>query len=225
MFTTGAPGSLSSRGATGPVARVVPAQGHIEGAETLCETAAREVAEETGIEARVLIKLGTIDYWFATGDRRIHKFVHHYLLEATGGYLTIENDPDHEAVDVAWLPRACPPSPDLPNERRIAREAWQRLAGVEDTRPVETLHTFRPCPQRHGECRPERHPGRRHVRAKRRREPKHRREPKPRGATASLGEPAGEPRREPNHAGAQAPREPKRRRGRAPLPPRMKQVW
>lgn len=94
------------------------------------ETAAREVAEETGIEARVLVELGTIDYWFATPDRRIHKFVHHYLLEATGGHLTIENDPDHEAVDVAWLPlREAHRHLTFPNERRIAREAWQRLAG------------------------------------------------------------------------------------------------
>lgn len=107
-------------------------KGHIEGEETLCETAAREVAEETGIEARVLLKLGTIDYWFATGDRRVHKFVHHYLLEATGGYLTIENDPDQEAVDVAWLPlQDAHRHLTFPNERRIAREAWQRLAGGE----------------------------------------------------------------------------------------------
>lgn len=105
-------------------------KGHIEGEETLSETAAREVAEETGIEARVLVKLGTIDYWFATGDRRVHKFVHHYLLEATGGFLTIENDPDQEAVDVAWLPlREAHRHLTFPNERRIAREAWQRLAG------------------------------------------------------------------------------------------------
>ena len=105
-------------------------KGHIEGEETLVETAAREVAEETGIEARVLVELGTIDYWFATSDRRIHKFVHHYLLEATGGHLTIENDPDHEAVDVAWLLlRDAHRHLTFPNERRIAREAWQRLAG------------------------------------------------------------------------------------------------
>ncbi|MEI2774973.1 MAG: NUDIX hydrolase [Tetrasphaera sp.] len=107
-------------------------KGHIERGETLSETAAREVAEETGIEARVLIKLGTIDYWFATGDRRVHKFVHHYLLEATGGFLTIENDPDQEAVDVAWLPlENAHRHLTFPNERRIAREAWQRLAGAE----------------------------------------------------------------------------------------------
>lgn len=105
-------------------------KGHIEGEETLVETAAREVAEETGIEARVLVELGTIDYWFATPDQRIHKFVHHYLLEAIGGYLTIDKDPDHEAVDVAWLElREAHRHLTFPNERRIAREAWTRLAG------------------------------------------------------------------------------------------------
>ncbi len=105
-------------------------KGHIEGAETLPETATREVAEETGIEARVVIELGTIDYWFVTSDKRVHKYVHHYLLEAVGGSLTIENDPDHEAVDVAWLPlRDAHRHLTFPNERRIAREAWQRLAG------------------------------------------------------------------------------------------------
>ena len=105
-------------------------KGHIEGDETLPQTAAREVAEETGIEGKVLIELGTIDYWFAAGERRIHKYVHHYLLEATGGHLTIENDPDHEAIDVAWLPlRDAHRHLTFPNERRIARLAWQRLSG------------------------------------------------------------------------------------------------
>lgn len=107
-------------------------KGHIEGEETLPETAAREVAEETGIEGKVLLELGTIDYWFATGDKRVHKFVHHYLLEAIGGDLTVDNDPDHEAVDVAWFPlRTAHEHLTFPNERRITREAWQRLSGEE----------------------------------------------------------------------------------------------
>jgi len=105
-------------------------KGHIEPGESLPETAAREVAEETGITGRVLAELGTIDYWFATGDKRVHKFVHHYLLEATGGELTVENDPDQEAVDVAWF-RLDEVHHHLtfPNERRIAKVAWERLAG------------------------------------------------------------------------------------------------
>ena len=110
--------------------RYVVVEKIIEGDETLPETAAREVAEETGIIGNVLIELGTIDYWFAAGERRIHKYVHHFLLEAVGGDLTIENDPDHEAIDVAWLPlREAHRHLTFPNERRIARVAWQRLAG------------------------------------------------------------------------------------------------
>ena len=106
-------------------------KGHIEPGETLPETAAREVAEETGIIGRVLAELGTIDYWFATADKRVHKFVHHFLLEATGGELTIDNDPDQEAIDVAWFPlQQVHQHLTFPNGRRIAKVAWERLAGT-----------------------------------------------------------------------------------------------
>lgn len=104
-------------------------KGHLEGQETPEEAAVREIAEETGIRGRVLRSLGSIDYWFSVEDVRIHKTVHHYLLEATGGRLTIEDDPDAEAVDVAWVP-----FPELGtrlafvNERRIARAAGELLA-------------------------------------------------------------------------------------------------
>ena len=97
----------------------------------LVQTAEREVAEETGIEGRVLVTLGTIEYWFTTPSHRIHKMVHHYLLEATGGRLTIENDPDQEAIDAIWVPLdEVHRKLTFPNERRIARVAWDRLAGT-----------------------------------------------------------------------------------------------
>jgi 8-oxo-dGTP pyrophosphatase MutT (NUDIX family) len=105
-------------------------KGHLEGDETLEQAAVREVAEETGIEGRVVGPLGTIDYWFSVPDKRIHKIVHHYLLERTGGRLTAENDPDAEAFEVAWVPVT-----DLtavltfPNERRIADLAARQLSG------------------------------------------------------------------------------------------------
>ena len=42
----------------------------------------REVLEETGIHGSIVASLGTIDFWFMADDRRIHKTVHHYVLEA-----------------------------------------------------------------------------------------------------------------------------------------------
>ncbi|KLU08211.1 MULTISPECIES: NUDIX domain-containing protein [Kocuria] len=96
-------------------------KGHPEGEETNEEAAIREIEEETGIAGQVLSPLGSIDYWFTVSGHRVHKTVHHFLLRATGGHLTTDNDPDHEAVDVAWvdiddLGRKL----SFPNERRIA---------------------------------------------------------------------------------------------------------
>ncbi|MGC5614683.1 NUDIX hydrolase [Georgenia sp. Z1491] len=105
-------------------------KGHLEGVETAEQAAVREIAEETGIDGRVLRHLGTIDYWFAGTDRRVHKVVHHFLLEATGGTLTIENDPDQEAEQVAWV-RLDKVAARLayPNERRVVATARDVLAG------------------------------------------------------------------------------------------------
>jgi 8-oxo-dGTP pyrophosphatase MutT (NUDIX family) len=76
-------------------------KGHIEDGETIEQTALREVEEETGISARVLSPLGTIDYWFVAERRRVHKTVHHFLLEAVSGELS---DEDVEVTEVAWVP-------------------------------------------------------------------------------------------------------------------------
>ncbi|AKU14996.1 NUDIX hydrolase [Luteipulveratus mongoliensis] len=106
-------------------------KGHVEPGETLVETAVREVAEETGIIGRALITLGTIDYWFSTPSHRIHKMVHHYLLEALGGEIGVEGDPDHEAIDARWFRlEKVHEQLTFPNERRIAQMAWMRLAGT-----------------------------------------------------------------------------------------------
>lgn len=103
-------------------------KGHLEEGETAEQAAVREIEEETGIQGRILQTLGTIDYWFSVEGRRIHKVVHHYLLEATGGRLSIEGDPDAEAVDVAWVPMTeLDQRLAFPNERRIAKAAFEHL--------------------------------------------------------------------------------------------------
>ncbi len=101
-------------------------KGHVEEGETHEDAAVREVEEETGIRGRVVAALGTIDYWFVAEDRRIHKTVHHYLLEASGGELS---DDDIEVDEVAWVPL-----PELHSrlayagERRLAETAADLLA-------------------------------------------------------------------------------------------------
>ncbi len=76
-------------------------KGHLEEGESAEQAALREVEEETGIQGRILAPLGVIDFWFIAQQRRIHKTVHHFLMEARGGELS---DADPEVVDVAWVP-------------------------------------------------------------------------------------------------------------------------
>ncbi|WP_345348905.1 NUDIX hydrolase [Rhodococcus olei] len=95
-------------------------KGHIEQGETAEQTAMREVAEETGIRGTVLASLGSIDYWFVTEGRRVHKTVHHYLLRFQGGELS---DEDVEVTEVAWVPLT-----EL--ESRLAYADERRLAEV-----------------------------------------------------------------------------------------------
>jgi 8-oxo-dGTP pyrophosphatase MutT (NUDIX family) len=69
--------------------------------ESLEQTAVREVTEETGLEVRIVDKVGVVEYWFAREGTRYHKWVHHYLMEATGGDTT---DHDVEYDRVEWQP-------------------------------------------------------------------------------------------------------------------------
>lgn len=76
-------------------------KGHVEEGETIEQAALREVNEETGLTAAIVAPLGIIDFWFAVEDRRIHKTVHHYLMQYETGDIS---DEDPEVVDVAWVP-------------------------------------------------------------------------------------------------------------------------
>ncbi len=69
--------------------------------ESLEQAALREVSEETGLKVAIVDKIGVVEYWFARDGVRYHKWVHHYLMEATGGS-TDEHDFEYDRVE--WLP-------------------------------------------------------------------------------------------------------------------------
>lgn len=68
--------------------------------ETREQTALREVGEETGLEVRITGPLDSIEYTFVQRGLRIHKTVHYFLMEPTGGDLARH---DHEFESVRWI--------------------------------------------------------------------------------------------------------------------------
>ncbi|MCC6848171.1 MAG: NUDIX hydrolase [Deltaproteobacteria bacterium] len=116
-------------------------KGKQEAGETLEATAAREVAEETGLVGRVRAPLEAIDIWFSARDGgrpiRRHKLVHFYLLEYRSGSTA---DHDDEVDDASWFPAEKALSLlTFPSERRVAARALELLAGRDpdaDEQPV-----------------------------------------------------------------------------------------
>jgi 8-oxo-dGTP pyrophosphatase MutT (NUDIX family) len=68
--------------------------------ETLEETAMREVREETGLDVRIIRPLGDMSYSFAATGERVHKIVHFFLMEQTGGDPSLH---DAEYDEVRWV--------------------------------------------------------------------------------------------------------------------------
>jgi 8-oxo-dGTP diphosphatase len=75
-------------------------KGAVSEGETSEAAALREVLEETGIEARIVKPLDTIEYYFRAGDTLIHKRVDFYLMEYVAGELQPQLS---EVDDVQWI--------------------------------------------------------------------------------------------------------------------------
>lgn len=90
---------ISHRDRRGRVVWSLP-KGHVEEGETAPQAAVREVQEETGIVAEVVAELGTVDFWFTADDRRVHKTVHHFIMQAVGGEISGDNP---EVLTAEWV--------------------------------------------------------------------------------------------------------------------------
>jgi len=93
------------------------------------EAAIREVAEETGVQARLLGKLGDIRYVYTWEGERVFKVVSFYLLRYSSGRLgDVPPEHAHEVAEVRWL--ALEEAPKLlayKGEREMAEKALAAL--------------------------------------------------------------------------------------------------
>lgn len=94
--------------------------------ESLEQTAAREVSEETGIQVRLIRPLREIQYWFVLRGVRHYKTVHFYLMEAVGGDTSLH---DHEYDVAEWFPIAeAERRLAFVNERAVMAQAVSELS-------------------------------------------------------------------------------------------------
>jgi 8-oxo-dGTP pyrophosphatase MutT (NUDIX family) len=107
----------------------------VEG-ETSEQAAMREVLEETGLEARVVKLLDTIEYFFRAGDTLIRKRVDFYLMNYVGGIMTPQLS---EVDDVEWvslqesLGRA-----SFESERKLLETALSEIEQVRSAVPASS---------------------------------------------------------------------------------------
>ncbi|HZQ99264.1 MAG TPA: NUDIX hydrolase [Chloroflexota bacterium] len=104
-------------------------KGTPDDAETIEQTALREVKEETGIQPTLVQPIGSIQYYFVARSTRYHKTVHFFLMRANGGSI---DQHDHEYDLVQWftLDDAIARL-SYPNEAEIVRKARAILVGAE----------------------------------------------------------------------------------------------
>ena len=106
-------------------------KGNIDPGESAAETAVREVHEETGVEARLVEKLGDVRYVYTRrGGERIFKVVSFFLLRAGRGRIgEIDESMRIEVAEARWLPlEDAPRLLAYGGEREMAAKALERLA-------------------------------------------------------------------------------------------------
>ena len=101
-------------------------KGHVEPNETIETAALREVKEETGIDATIIVKLSDIRYWFYANKMKHSKIVHFYLMRYVAGTPTPQ---EGEVDETLWAKLdALPEMLTHVNERRLI-EIAQKMVG------------------------------------------------------------------------------------------------
>ena len=109
-------------------------KGQVAPGDSTEATALREVAEETGLEGRVVGKLGDTRYvytesWEGGSGERVFKVVSFFLVRYSRGRIgDLPPEHAHEVAEARWLPlEDAPRLLAYKGEREMATEALSRL--------------------------------------------------------------------------------------------------
>jgi 8-oxo-dGTP pyrophosphatase MutT (NUDIX family) len=104
-------------------------KGLVDPGESPAETAVREVREETGMDGRLVEKLGDVKYVYTRDGERIFKVVSFYLLRAGRGRIgDIDESMRVEVAEARWLPlEEAPQLLAYRGEREMAALAWEKM--------------------------------------------------------------------------------------------------
>jgi 8-oxo-dGTP pyrophosphatase MutT (NUDIX family) len=114
-----------------PAGTWVLPKGNLDEGEKPAETAVREVREETGVQGRIVEKLGDVKYLYTWDGERIFKVVSFFLLRAGRGRIgAIEEAMRVEVAEARWLPlEEAPRLLAHGGEREMAAKARDRVVG------------------------------------------------------------------------------------------------